>query len=91
MLFNLLFLTLSMYLRDHLQFASHTLPSYDALYCMWSDIGLEPHVAEELATLGLLYEHGHIWVRPELEGTELAVQGAVYSIQGIFTLLDIRP
>ena len=59
--YNLLFLTLSIYLREHLQLAAHPLPSYDSLYSFWSDLGIVPNVAEELAMLGLLYEHGKVW------------------------------
>ena len=81
--YNLLFLTLSIYLRDHLQLAAHPLPSYDSLYSLWSDLGIVPNVAEELAMLGLLYEHGRVWVRPELEGTDNLfgrVHGAFLSV-----------
>ena len=81
--YNLLFLMLHGFLREHLQFASHGLPSEDVLYAMWSDLGLEPKVAEELGALGLLYEHDAVWVRPELEGsTDLVarVHGAFVSV-----------
>ena len=67
--YNLLFLTLSGFRRNHLHFAKHEIPADDTLFNFWSDLGLEPSVAEELAALGLLYEYGHVWVRPSLEGT----------------------
>ena len=91
--YNLLWVTLTSFLRESLQFARHALPAEAELWTMWTDIGLAPGVADELATLGLICEHGHVWVRPELEGTpDLLgrVHGAIASVMKFHKFTESR-
>ena len=76
--YSLLHSHLSRFVAKSLSFAGADHPSEDDMFTMWSDMGLEPGLAQELAEIGLLWPRGILWVRNSQQGKaghQLRVKG----------------
>jgi len=68
--FSLLASHLDGLLQHSLAFVGEEHPSVDLLFTLWSDVGLEPDLAQELADTGLLWQGGRLCVRGSLQGDD---------------------